>query len=79
MLVVFAEPTRASQPGKSAFDDPASREQLEAMDGLVVSDDLQTGATARAQGPNPVDEGAGIAAVGPDAPQPAEAFPQGGQ
>jgi hypothetical protein len=79
MLVVFAEPTGAAQPCEGSFHDPATRQQLEAMDRFVVFDDLQPSAAARPQAAHPLHECAGIATVGPDASQPAEASPQGGE
>src|SRR4051812_15516032 len=42
-------------------------------------DDFQARPTAGTQGPHPWDQRAGVAAISPDAPQPAEALPQGGE
>lgn len=77
MLVIFAESARAAEPGKGAFDDPASREDLEAMECLGMLDDFQPGAAAETEGSHPLDQRARVAAVGPDATQPPEALPQG--
>ena len=39
-LEVFGEATAPSAPGKSAFDDPAPRQKLEAFDAMRSLDDL---------------------------------------
>jgi len=77
MFIVFAQAAGTTEPGEGAFDDPATRQQLEVGKLGAVFDDFQAGAAARAQGTHPIDERAGIAAVGPDAAQPAEAGAQG--
>ena len=79
MLVIFTEPAGAPEPSEGAFHDPPSRQHLEAVNAFVVLDDFQAGAAPRPQGAHPLDQGAGIASVGPDAPQPTEAFPKRGQ
>lgn len=79
MFVVFAQATRSTEPGKGAFDDPAARQDFEVREFGAMFDDLEAGATARAELTHPRDQGAGIAAVGPDAAQPTETVPQGGE
>jgi hypothetical protein len=39
-LEVFGEATASAAPGKSAFDDPAARQELEAFDAMRSLDDL---------------------------------------
>jgi len=39
-LEVFGEATAPAAPGKSAFDDPAPRQKLEAFDAMRPLDDL---------------------------------------
>jgi hypothetical protein len=76
MLVVFAEPPRASEPSEGTFHDPASRWNFEAMERRLVFDDLRAGATRRAHTTHPLDQRASVPAVGPDAAQPPEASAQ---
>ena len=54
MFVIFTESARAAEPGKGAFDDPAPRQDLEAMECFGMLDDFQTRATSRAQGAQPL-------------------------
>ncbi len=77
MFVIFAESARAAEPSKGSFDDPASGQDLEAMECFRMLDNFQPGATAGTQGPHPLDERASVATVGPDAPQPPVTLPQG--
>ena len=79
MFIVFTQAAGAAEPSEGAFDDPATRQQLEVGKLGAVFNDFQAGAAAWAQGTHPIDERAGVAAVGPDAAQPAEASAQGGE
>jgi hypothetical protein len=39
-LEVFGETAASAEPGECAFDDPASRQELEAFDAMGTLDDL---------------------------------------
>ena len=76
MFIILTESTRAAEPRKGAFYDPSPGQHLEAMERLGMLDDFQTSAACGTQGAHPLDKGASVAAVSPDAPQPPEAFTQ---
>lgn len=76
MLVVFAEPPRAPEPGESTFHDPAPRQDFEAMERRLVFDDFQPSPACRMQIAHPLDQRARVSPVGPDTAQPAEAAVQ---
>lgn len=77
MLIVFTESAKAAEPGEGAFDDPASGQQFEVMQRRRVFDDFQSEPTPRPKSAHPFDQPASVAAVRPDAAQPAEAVTQG--
>ena len=76
MCVVFAEPARTPQPSEGAFDDPAAGQHLEAVERCGAFNHFETSTAAGAQAADPVDQRTGVAAVRPNAPQPAEAGEQ---
>jgi hypothetical protein len=66
-LVVLAQSTEAPEPSERALDDPSTRQNLESFDVIRALDDLHLDrAEVPAQIADPVDELAGVAAVGPD-------------
>jgi len=67
MFVDFAQPTRATESSRGAFDDPAARQAIEVRVLRAMFDELQVGATVRTQLTHPRDHGVSIAAVGLDA------------
>ena len=62
-FVVFAQAAIATKPCKGAFDDPAARQELKARLLRIAFDDLQDGIQMLF---DPVDQGAGIATIGPE-------------
>lgn len=77
MFVIFTQSAGATEPSEGALDDPTAWQELEMGKFGAVFDDFQTGAATWTQGAHPLDEGAGVTAVGPDAAQPSETSPQG--
>lgn len=55
-----------SQPSKGALDNPTVRQFAESFTRLGMFDNLNLNFAARTQATDPVDEFAGIAAIGPD-------------
>ena len=74
---VFGEASVPVQPGDGPFDDPAARQQFEALDGVGSLDDFE------APSPNFGERGTefvpGIAAIGEDVTQPREAVADAGE
>lgn len=72
-LVVFAQAPVLTKPGERALHYPAVGQYLEALELIRESDDLKHAAYALSY---PTDEGAGVAAVSPDAPKAHESVRQ---
>jgi hypothetical protein len=69
-LVVLAQSTEAAKPSEGSFDDPAARQNLEALHVVGALHDLHLDrAEVAAQFANPLDELPGVAPVGPDMSQ----------
>jgi len=75
-FVVLAQAAVASEPGEGSFDDPALGQDHEARQVVAAFDDLQDPAS---QLPCPLDQLAGVPAVGPDPLEPPELADQSGQ
>jgi hypothetical protein len=63
ILVVLAQSTIAIEPPKGSLHDPPLREHLEADRVIRALDDREYPST---RGPHPVNQGTGIAAIGPN-------------
>lgn len=70
-FVVASQAAIEGEPGVGSFDDPAAWQNGKARR-LSLVDDFQSGAAPQAHGMHPIDEFAGVAAIGPDDLQPAE-------
>lgn len=77
MLEVLSEATVSVQPGQGSLDDPAARENHEALCGIGPLDDFEGPFADPAQ--RLPELFSGIAAIGKDVTQPREAFDDFGQ
>jgi hypothetical protein len=74
-LPILGEPSASPEPGKGAFDHPASRQQFEALGDVGAFDDLQF--PVADPGQCVAQFGAGIAAIGEHVAQPGKAGADG--
>src|SRR5579859_7763962 len=66
-LVVLAQPAKATEPSEGTFDDPATRQELEALDVVGALHDFHLDrAEVAAQLANPLDELTGVRPVRPE-------------
>ena len=72
-LVIFAQPSKAIEPSEGALDNPPLGQQDEAFLLGWALDDVQANPAVGSQFPDPLDQSAGVAAIGPDLQQAREA------
>ena len=76
VFVVFAQPAIPIAPAQGTFDNPAFREHGKALGGRGPRDNLQVHRSIETQPSHPIDQGASIRLIRPDAAQPREPVPE---
>jgi len=78
-LVILAQSPAPARPREGPLHNPPTRQDDEPFGIIRPLDDLQPQPVTPTKVIDPSDRGAGVASVGPDQPQPAEAVPQRGR